>query len=268
MLERVSTYDVRSAAARQRTETDWLSSAHSFSFGHAYDPANTHFGLLLVNNEDVVAAGTGFETHPHRDMEIVTWVISGSLVHQDSSGNHGLIYPGLAQRMSAGTGILHSERNDTWRSSDLPNSNPNPEPNPQPRPDPVQPPVHFIQMWVTPDEPGLVPGYEQRDVAEQLACGGLVPVASGLPRHRQDAAIRIHQRDAGLSIARLIDGGAALLPSAPYLHLFVAHGRIDVEGAGVLSAGDAARITHADGERITAIGAAEVLVWEMHAALS
>ena len=94
--------DVRRAGDRKHTELEWLSSRHSFSFGRHFDPANIHFGLLLVSNDDVVKPGMGFETHPHRDMEIVTWVLRGSLVHQDSTGNSGLIYPGLAQRMSAG----------------------------------------------------------------------------------------------------------------------------------------------------------------------
>src|SRR3954470_24533144 len=111
----VMTTEVRRAGERFSTRAGWLDSEHSFSFGHHYDPANTHFGLLLVSNDDVVAAGTGFETHPHRDMEIVTWVLDGQLVHQDSGGHSGVIYPGLAQRMSAGTGILHSEKNDAWR---------------------------------------------------------------------------------------------------------------------------------------------------------
>src|SRR5947208_349977 len=110
-----TTVDVRRAGERFWTRAGWLDSRHSFSFGQHYDPANTHFGLLLVSNDDVVAPGTGFETHPHRDMEIVTWVLDGRLVHQDSAGHTGVIYPGLAQRMSAGTGILHSEKNDAWR---------------------------------------------------------------------------------------------------------------------------------------------------------
>src|SRR5947209_385950 len=107
--------DVRPAAKRPKTRIGWLDSKHSFSFGSHWDPDNTHHGLLLVNNDDIVTAGAGFETHPHRDMEIVTWVLQGSLVHQDSEGNTGIIYPGLAQRMSAGTGIRHSEKNDAWR---------------------------------------------------------------------------------------------------------------------------------------------------------
>ena len=105
--------DVRRAEQRFTSDFGWLDSKHSFSFGHHHDPANTHHGLLLVNNDDVVDPGTGFETHPHRDMEIVTWVLQGSLVHQDSTGHNGVIYPGLAQRMSAGRGIYHSEKNNT-----------------------------------------------------------------------------------------------------------------------------------------------------------
>src|SRR6478735_2216995 len=110
-----SVIDIRRADDRAATEIAWLDSKHSFSFGGHYEPDNTHHGLLLVNNDDIVKPGTGFDTHPHRDMEIVTWVLQGSLVHQDSTGHSGVIYPGLAQRMSAGTGILHSEKNDSWR---------------------------------------------------------------------------------------------------------------------------------------------------------
>ena len=98
------TVDIRRAGDRFKTRLSWLDSKHSFSFSRHYDPLNTHHGLLLVNNDDVVRPGTGFETHPHQDMEIVTWVLQGSLVHQDSTGHAGVIYPGLAQRMSAGHG--------------------------------------------------------------------------------------------------------------------------------------------------------------------
>ena len=237
--------DVRYAEDRLRTKIDWLDSKHSFSFGSSYQAGNTHHGLLLVNNDDVVAPGSGFETHPHRDMEIVTWVLDGSLVHQDSEGHNGVIYPGLAQRMSAGTGILHSEKNDVVGA---------------------ERPVHFVQMWVLPDERGIAPGYEQLDVSDALAGGQLVPVASGLAKHRDETAIRINQRDAGLYVARLTDGQSITLPSAPYVHLFVAHGAADLEGAGVLAAGDAVRISASDGQRLTAVGPAEVLVWEMHSA--
>ncbi|MGA4542877.1 pirin family protein [Uniformispora flossi] len=233
--------DVRRAADRFHTAAGWLESHHSFSFSHHYDPGNTHFGLLLVSNDDVVAPGTGFDTHPHRDMEIVTWVLGGSLVHQDSAGHNGLIHPGLAQRMSAGRGILHSEKNDAAGSAE---------------------PVHFVQMWVLPDEAGITPGYEQLDVTADLDRGGLVPVASGRPGH--EAAIRIHQKDAALHAARLKAGESVALPTAPYAHLFVARGNVALEGAGQLVEGDAVRITGAEGQRVTAEGDAEVLVWEMH----
>src|SRR3954463_13772434 len=105
--------DIRRADDRDHTSMGWLHSSHSFSFGDHYDPDNTHHGLLLVNNDDIVEPSTGFDTHAHRDMEIVTWVLQGELTHQDSAGNRGVIYPGLAQRMSAGSGILHSEKNDS-----------------------------------------------------------------------------------------------------------------------------------------------------------
>jgi len=244
--------DIRRAADRFATNVAWLDSKHCFSFGRHYNPTNTHFGLLLVTNEDVVAPGTGFETHPHQDMEIVTWVLSGSLVHQDSEGHSGVIYPGLAQRMSAGTGILHSEKNDSWRLG-------GPE---------HDEPVHFVQMWVAPDTSGIAPGYEQLDINADLDRGGLVPVASGMPRHDGASAIRIRQRDAALHAGRLGAGESVALPTAPFLHLFVAGGAIELEGSGTLAAGDSARITAGDGRRVVAgPDGAELLIWEMHALL-
>jgi redox-sensitive bicupin YhaK (pirin superfamily) len=251
---RTPTVDLRRAADRFATDIGWLDSAHSFSFGQHYDPANTHFGLLLVNNDDVVAPGTGFETHPHRDMEIVTWVLDGGLVHQDSQGNSGVIAPGLAQRMSAGTGILHSEKNDSWRlTGDAEHREP----------------VHFVQMWVVPDSAGTAPGYEQLDITTELEAGGLVTVASGMAKHADDRAIRIQSSHAGLLAARLADGETVALPDAPFVHLFVARGAVDLEGSGLLATGDAARITASDGRRVTATaGPAEILVWEMHAQLA
>src|SRR4051794_17160624 len=187
--------DVRRADARFKTNIGWLDSKHSFPFGQHYDAGNTHHGLLLVNNDDIVAPGTGFETHPHRDMEIVTWVLQGQLVHQDSEGHSGVIFPGLAQRMSAGTGILHSEKNDL----SLPGRAAHDDP------------VHFAQMWVVPDEGGIEPGYEQLEIDAELLAGGLVPVASGLPRHDGAAAIRIKNRYAALHVARLQPGDSVTL---------------------------------------------------------
>jgi quercetin 2,3-dioxygenase len=246
--------DIRRAGERFHTEIDWLDSRHSFSFGHHYDPDNTHFGLLMVSNDDVVKAGSGFETHPHRDMEIVTWVLEGSLVHQDSTGHSGLIYPGLAQRMSAGTGILHSEKNDSWKI----------DPNARPHEDDV----HFVQMWVMPDTARITPGYEQLDIAAPLEAGELVVVASGMPKHADDKAISIRQEHAALYAARLRPGASAAVPAAPLVHLFVARGAVELEGAGPLGTGDTARITVGDGQRIVAgADGAEVLLWEMHATL-
>jgi redox-sensitive bicupin YhaK (pirin superfamily) len=247
----MTSVDIRPAADRFGTRLSWLDSKHSFSFGRHYDPENTHFGLLLVSNDDVVAPGTGFETHPHRDMEIVTWVLDGGLVHQDSMGHSGVIYPGLAQRMSAGTGVLHSEKNDSWRLSGGPEHTD---------------PVHFVQMWVLPDSDGVEPGYQQLDIGAELRPGALVTVASGMPEHSAEAAIRIRQKDAALHAARLGAGDQVALPTAPYVHLYVARGSVDLEGAGQLGTGAAARIAAAQGQRVTAAEAAEILVWEMRRA--
>ncbi|HKS50502.1 MAG TPA: pirin family protein [Pseudonocardiaceae bacterium] len=249
--------DVRRAAHRKHTALDWLDSRHSFSFGRHYDPTNTHFGLLLVNNDDVVEPGLGFETHPHRDMEIVTWVLDGSLVHEDSNGNCGVIYPGLAQRMSAGTGITHSEKNDSWRLDG--------EPHDQD--------VHFVQMWVPPDTRSIEPGYQQLDISNELGpvdagSGELVVVASGMEAHRDRRAISIRQQHAALHAARLQPGVSVELPAAAFVHLFIARGGVDLEDTGVLDTGDAARMTAAGGQRVTAGAAgAEILVWEMAARL-
>lgn len=246
----IPTVDIRRARDRFATSIGWLDSKHSFSFGPHRDPANTHHGLLLVSNDDIVTAGAGFETHPHRDMEIVTWVLQGSLVHQDSEGNFGVIYPGLAQRMSAGSGILHSEKNDSWRVQGG---------------DTHDDPVRFIQMWVLPDERGITPGYEQNEIGDAVLRSGLVTVASGMAAHSDDAAIRIANRHAALHAARLQVDESVTVPDAPFVHLFVARGSVDLEGAGTLAEGDAVRLTGVGGQKVTAVDDAEVLVWEMHA---
>jgi quercetin 2,3-dioxygenase len=234
--------DIRRASDRGASSTDWLDSKHSFSFGDYYDPANTHHGLLLVNNDDWVAAGTGFDTHPHRDMEIVTWVLQGSLAHRDSMGNSGIIYPGLAQRMSAGTGVLHSEKNESASER-----------------------VHFVQMWVAPDQTGIAPGYQQAEIDENQLAGGLLTVASGM---HDDAAIAIHNKRAALHAARLQPGDGVELPDAPFLHLFVPRGEVTLEGGGPVHEGDAVRFTASGGQRVAASEPSEILVWEMHADLA
>ncbi|MEP6816122.1 MAG: pirin family protein [Marmoricola sp.] len=251
-IELTPTVDIRRAGDRYKSKFGWLDSKHSFSFGNHYDRANTNHGLLLVNNDDIVDPGTGFDTHPHRDMEIVTWVLDGSLVHQDSTGHSGLIYPGLAQRMSAGHGILHSEKNDSWRLEGKEHTDP----------------VHFIQMWVVPDEPNITPGYEQLEIDHELLSGGLVPVASGMDKHDGASAIRIKNKYAALYAARLQAGQSVELPDAPFLHLFVPRGSVTLEGAGPLETGDAVRFTATGGQRVIATEPAEILAWEMHATVT
>ncbi len=239
----LTAFDVRRSGERFHTRLGWLDSYHSFSFSRHYDPRNVGHGVLLVNNDDVVRAGSGFSTHPHQDMEIVTWVLAGELEHKDSVGNAGVIYPGLAQRMSAGTGIWHSEMN--------------------PSPAGGGRDVHFVQMWVRPDTERLDPDYEQLDVNAELDKGGLVPIASG---RGHDGAIAIRQRDAVLWAARLRPGATVVVPDARLAHVFVAAGRVGMEGAGELASGDAVRLTKAGAPLLVADedpGGAEVLIWEM-----
>lgn len=236
-----ATVDIRRATDRAVSRTPWLNSRHSFSFGDHYEPDNTHHGVLLVSNDDIVAPGGGFDTHPHRDMEIVTWVLDGSLAHRDSAGHEGVIYPGLAQRMSAGSGITHSEKNASTTE-----------------------PVRFAQMWVRPDVAGIEPSYQQQAVGDDELNGRLVTVASGIPG--RDAAISIYNSSAALHIARLQPGDAVTLPAARYLHLFVARGRAEFEQTE-LGEGDAVRLTYSDGALVTAREPTELLVWEMHAAI-
>jgi hypothetical protein len=169
-------------------------------------------------------------------MEIVTWVLSGELEHADTLGNRGVVRPGLAQRMSAGTGIRHSEANARTDAD-----------------------VRFVQMWVLPDAPGGAPSYEQRDVSASLASGGLVAVASG---RGHDGAVSIRQRDAVLWAGRLRGGSVVEVPDERHVHVYVARGSASLEGAGSLAEGDAVRLTAAGALPLTAgEGGAEVLVW-------
>ena len=232
--------EVRRAAERFTTRTSWLTSRHSFSFGRFYDPADVGFAALVAHNDDTVAPGTGYDTHPHVDLEIVTWVVHGSLVHEDSEGRAGLVRPGLTQLMSAGRGILHSERNA--------------EPG-------TATPTRFVQMWLRPDEIGLEPSYARHDVGEDLRPDTLLPLVSGAGT--VDAAVRIHTSGAALHVARLTRDGSVSLPDAPHLHLFVVGGAVDLEGAGRLEEGDAARFTAEGARRLRGIEASETLVWQM-----
>jgi redox-sensitive bicupin YhaK (pirin superfamily) len=232
----MSSITIQRADDRFQTDIGWLHSRHSFNFGNHYSAQHEGHGLLLVNNDDVVAPGQGFGTHGHRDMEIVSWVLSGRLEHHDSEGNHGVLYPGLAQRMSAGSGIRHSEMNAS--------------------PDE---PVHFLQMWVHPDTRGITPGYEQRDLNADLAKGELVAIASG---QGHPGAIHIHQRDAVLWGARMKAGTTVTVPADHHVHVFVALGSGTLDQAGELGQGDAARLTDA-GPLVFTAGpeGAELSVW-------
>ena len=237
----VMTTTIRRAQDRFHTQIDWLDSWHSFSFGPHYDAENTHHGLLRVVNDDVIAPGAGFGTHSHRDMEIVTWVLEGAIEHRDSAGNHGIIEPGLAQRMSAGSGIAHSEMNASATAA-----------------------AHLVQMWVLPDTEGIEPGYEQLSVGNALATGELVPVASG---QGHEGAITIHQKDAVLWVGRLAANKTVTVPDAPHVHVYVARGSATLSGAdgdvGDLGEGDAARLTDAGSPRLTAgADGTEVIVWQ------
>lgn len=242
---------VHRAGERFRTETGWLDSRHSFSAGAHYDPANTHFGVLLLHNEDRVTPGRGYDEHPHRDTEILTWVLEGELEHRDSgSGRVERVAPGTVQRLGAGSGVRHSEHAT-------------PEAG-----------VRFVQMWVVPDVPGGDPEYQLRDALARpgdtrAGSGDTVVLASGLARHRGETALPLRQRQAALSVVRLRAGQVAPLPAAPYVHAFVARGTAGLEGRpSTLDTGDAARVVDDGGRRLTAGPAgAEILVWEMHGTL-
>ena len=239
--------DIRRSESRHRTRIGWLDGQHSFDTGIDRFGDDTHHGLLIVNNHDTIALQGGFDTHPHRDMEIVTWVLNGTLVHQDSEGHSGAIYPNLAQRMSAGTGIWHSEKNDAVDATT---------------------PVELVQMWVVPDQAGVTPGYEQLNLDESDLHGRLAVVASGRLEHRNEAAIRIRNRWAALHVGRLEAGQSMTIPDAPFVHVYMARGRAELEGAERLDIGDAARLTDAGARRLDARLASEVLIWEMHRGLS
>ncbi|CAM3941919.1 pirin family protein [Smaragdicoccus niigatensis] len=238
--------DLHRGDERLRTRVAWLHSRHSFSFGHHYEPDNTHHGVLLVNNEDVIAPGAGFDSHPHRNLEILTWVLEGVLTHEDSMGNTTLVRPGALTRLYAGSGITHSERNAS-------------EPDES---------VRFIQMWVAPDDLRPDPSFEHVDIAAELNDGDLIPVASGMDGYRDHVPLGLSNRHATLHIGRLNPGRTVTLPNAPYLHVYVARGEAEMTGVGPIDEGDAVRITFGPDISVHTDNGAEILVWEMHARLS
>ena len=224
---------VRQAKDRGHANHGWLDSWHTFSFADYHDPHHMGFSVLRVINEDRVTPGEGFPTHPHRDMEIITYVLEGALEHKDSLGTGSVIRPGEVQRMSAGTGIRHSEFNHS-RSE----------------------PVHFLQIWILPNAQGVKPGYEQKRIAHD---GGLRLVASP---DGADGSVTIHQ-DARVYAARL-NGAEVSHTLAPGRHawLQVARGTARLNGTE-LHAGDGAGIEGETGLRLDVDGSAEVLLFDL-----
>ena len=228
---------LRPAAERGHANHGWLDSWHSFSFADYRDPAHVHFGPLRVINEDRVSAGQGFGTHAHADMEIISYVLEGELAHKDSMGTGSVIRPGDVQRMSAGSGVRHSEFNHSRTQ-----------------------PVHFLQIWIIPDVRGIAPEYEQRSFGAGEKRGRLRLVASG---DGADASLRIHQ-DARV-YAGLFDGGEqarhALQPGR-LGYVQVARGSIELNGQA-MAAGDGAMLRNEPGMDFSAGKDAEVLVFDL-----
>ncbi|MEK8049104.1 pirin family protein [Ideonella sp. DXS22W] len=230
---------LRRAEDRGHADHGWLKSWHTFSFGEYHDPAHMGFGNLRVINDDRIAPGTGFGTHGHRDMEIVSYVLDGALAHKDSMGNGAAIVPGEVQRMSAGTGVMHSEFNHARDST-----------------------THFLQIWIYPERAGIAPGYEQKAFPEAAKRGRLALVAA---RDGRDGAVTIHA-DAAIR-AGLFDGDeAAELVLAPgrrtWVHL--ARGELTVNGQA-LKAGDAMGLVDEPLLTLAKGSGAEVLVFDLKA---
>jgi redox-sensitive bicupin YhaK (pirin superfamily) len=231
--------EVRKSADRGDANHGWLHSKHSFSFADYHDPRHMGFGPLRVINEDRVAAGAGFGTHGHRDMEIISYVLDGALEHKDSLGTGSVLRPGDVQRMSAGSGVRHSEFNGSKTA-----------------------PVHFLQIWIQPDAAGIAPSYEERHFDDAEKRGRLRIIAS---RDGRDGSLQLHQ-DAAL-YAGLLDGtDTAALSLAPgrlaYVH--VVRGAIKVNGVA-LGAGDAAKLSAEERVQLAEARDAEVLLFDLPA---
>jgi quercetin 2,3-dioxygenase len=216
---------VRRSDERGGGKQGWLDSRHTFSFGHYYDPKHMGFGPLRVINEDRVVPGAGFDTHGHRDMEIISYVLEGALEHKDSLGTGSVIRPGDVQRMSAGTGIRHSEFNPSATE-----------------------PLHFLQIWLLPEENGITPSYEQKNFADDEKRGRLRLVAS---RDGREGSVLIYQ-DADI-YASVLEGGGAVahaLSARRKAWVQVTRGAIDLNGRE-LSAGDGAAVEREPSLNIT-----------------
>src|SRR5690242_1301476 len=230
---------VRKAKERGHARHGWLDSYHTFSFADYYDPAHMGFRALRVINEDTVAGGEGFERHSHRDMEIISYVLEGALEHRDSTGNRTVIRPDDVQRMSAGTGVTHSEYNASPGD-----------------------PVHFLQIWILPDKRGIAPSYEQKTFGEADKAGRLRLVASP-DGDGADGSVTIHA-DARLFAGLFDRGQTADLPLAPGRHAWVhvARGKARVNGVEV-AAGDGVALSSEPGVCVEGIGSSELLVFDL-----
>jgi len=229
---------IRRSAERGYADFGWLKSRHTFSFGNYHDDKHMGFGPLRVINEDRVEPGRGFGQHSHQNMEILSWVLDGALAHKDSIGTGAIIVPGEMQRMTAGTGIAHSEFNNSSKE-----------------------PVHFLQIWILPAAQGLKPGYEQRSFSEKLR-GDLLLVASADGR---DNSVLIHQ-DVDLYVARIGTDARLAHQFRPGRigWLQVARGSIELDGQS-LEQGDGAAIEDLSAIKIEALEDAEVLLFDMAA---
>jgi len=231
--------EIRRSQERGFADHGWLKSYHSFSFAEYHDPRHVHFGPLRVINEDRVVPGAGFGTHGHRDMEIISYVLEGELAHKDSTGTSSTIRPGDVQRMSAGSGVQHSEFNGSQ-----------------------QQPVHFLQIWILPNVVGIPAGYEEKRFSEDEKRGRLRLIAS--PGGAQ-GSVHIHQ-DVQV-YAGLFDGpeqGQLQVAAGRLIYVHVARGRIVANG-NVLEAGDALKLTDELEARLSGGVAAEVIVFDLPA---
>jgi redox-sensitive bicupin YhaK (pirin superfamily) len=235
---------LRKAGERGRADHGWLDSHHTFSFADYYDPAHMGFRALRVINDDTVAAGRGFGSHPHRDMEIISYVLEGALAHKDSMGTGSTIEPGDVQRMSAGTGVVHSEFNASKSQ-----------------------PVHFLQIWLLPRERGMQPGYEQKRFTAEDKAGKLRLVVS--PDGR-DGSITAHTEaeiyagvfDRGQRAEHVIGGSRSVASDARHAWVHVATGKARVNGQD-LNAGDGLALTDETTVAIEGIDHAEVLLFDL-----
>lgn len=229
---------IRKSGERGHANHGWLDSYHTFSFADYYDPGHMGFRDLRVINDDRIAGGGGFGTHPHRDMEIITYILSGELEHRDSMGNGAVMKPGEVQTMTAGSGVKHSEFNHS----------------------PTEP-LHLLQIWILPDQKALPPAYTQKSFVENLKPGRLVSVAS---KTGHDGSLRINQ-DVDLMIGRFNAGDRGTYELKPDRHawLQVATGKIDLNGQE-LSAGDGAAISNEKTLALTGKDASQVLLFDLN----